>query len=357
MDLLKTLNEKILINDLIVKKMKYEINMLFREYPSREKASLLALKINNQLDTALKGLPSDDQESIRKLLILDSFMVVNNPVSDHIHYGHVFTTLTNYDQSFNQTKDRLSHWLDENTEISYDEEEINQYIKRYKIIGENIEIKVAAIEYKPEPKKYRYKVKKRLFLIPVSILLLIILLIFSTTLYKAKEEDIASPTIIETKPIPLSKNSSPTPMNTTCLPETYRYTGLSEHIEDFLIEKNSRLIKDDYLSILQEKSESYDINPLLLLAIIGQEQNYVPDDHQYANEIINNPYNVFGSWLDYNSTFEEATTICLNTIQTSIDTYEDGNFIEWLNNKYAEDKNWSHGVNDIFTMLQKINQE
>lgn len=362
-EILKSLNEKILINDLIVRKMKYEINMLFREYPSKEKANMLALKINNQLDKALVGLTEEDKISIRKLIILDSFMVVPNPVSDHIHYGHVFTTLTNFDEKYTDTKNRLSKWLDLNTDITYEEESLKQYIKRYKIKGENTEIRVAAIEYEPEEKpaiKRKYRLKKKVLMIPVSLILLILLLLFSTTLNKKETPQTyidvpeVATTDIETV---LTEAIDEYSQNTIIIPEEYYYSKLNYNaIFTFLKERNSKLTEKDYISTIDEYAESYDINPLLLIAIIGQEQGYVPKEHADADEIINNPYNVYNSWVDYNSTFEDATIICLNTIANAMESYDsDEDFVDWLNMKYAEDENWSKGVKQIFTMLQSIN--
>lgn len=356
MDLLKTLNDKILINDLIVKKMKYEINMLFRDYPSKEKADLLAIKINNQLDSALKGQNSDDKEQIRKLLIINSFMVIPNPVSDHINYGHVFTTLTNYDEAYTDTKERLSSWLDYNTDLEYDETDLNQYIKRYKIKGQNAEIKVSASVYEPVEKKYKYRLKKKVLLIPLSFILLILFILFTKTVYKEPEKLVPNEisTIEEFTP---NTESEIVIESLDKIDEIYRYHPIEKIISDFLRDRESLLVEGDYLEILDQYAKDYDISPLLLIAIIGQEQAYVPKDHEYALEIIKNPYNVFGSWVDYNSTFKDSTTICLNTIQSSIDTYESGDFIDWLNTTYAEDKKWSTGVKDIFTMLHNLTQE
>jgi len=43
-EIIKSLNNKIVINDLIVRRMKYEINMLFYDKPSKKRALELAKK-------------------------------------------------------------------------------------------------------------------------------------------------------------------------------------------------------------------------------------------------------------------------------------------------------------------------
>jgi len=68
-ELLNKLNEKIVINDLIIRRMKYEINMLFYDSPSKQKANILAKKIHAQIDESLEGVSEEDKDSIRKLLI------------------------------------------------------------------------------------------------------------------------------------------------------------------------------------------------------------------------------------------------------------------------------------------------
>lgn len=360
-DLIKHLNNKILINDLIVKKMKYEVNMLFFHYPSKERAKLLANRINAQLDTALIGLNEEDKECIRRKLIENSFLVLPHPVSEEIHYGHIFTTLTNYDASIEATGKRLTHWLDLNTEITYDEKVIHAYIHKFKIDKISAPVKSAAIEYIPpqsEPeKKYRYKATPRMLWIPVAIVAVVFLSIMLDN-KKIKKPPIDIPELYEHA---LSPELSAfidgyyhTLDQLDINPYGYQAINISS-VYTYLNKRDSMLTSSDYLTFIDNSAAASDLNPLLLLAIIGQEQSFVPKDHPDADLIINNPYNVFGSWIDYNTNFEDATSICIKTIRTAMDTQpEDTDLIEWLNQTYAEDKNWSVGVKAIFTKLQSL---
>lgn len=377
-ELIRTLNGEIVINDLIVKKMKYEINMLFYEYPSRDKAAILAKKINNQLNASLKGLSEEDKESIRKLLVLNSFLVLPNPASDHINYGHVFTTLTNYDDETLHTKERLVKWLDDNTKISYHDASLTQYIKHYKINNSDKIIRTAASTYEPNFDKrtvsderkdkmdvnsttYPYRLKKQVFWLPLSILILLIVFSMTNTgLYESKtsqmsfiKPELYDDALIETMGVLLKDVHK---VNIRIIPEVYRYTPWHlKSVYTYLESKNSKLIEKDYLTTIETLSEKYYINPLLLLAIIGQEQGFVPADNTDANEIINNPYNVFVSWKKYNTNFEDATVICLNTINTALrNRPANTDLIDFLNDKYSEDKNWSNGVKSIYNALQSL---
>lgn len=379
-ELLRKLNKEIVINDLIVKKMKYEINMLFYDYPSKEKANMLATKINGQLDASLKGISYEDKESIRKLIILNSFLVLPNPVSEHINYGHVFTTLTNYDDQEVDTKVRLMQWLDDNTEISYEESSLTQYIKQYKIIESGKTVRTAATTYEPTYKRrsigeetktrqkpiddavYKYRLKRQVIWIPITIILIIIMYGFMTSpLYETKDDNMEfiEPELFDDTLINSLDGllEDVLKVNIRIIPDEYKYQSFHlKSVYAYLDDKNSMLVEDNYLSTINRLSEKYYVNPLLLIAIIGQEQGFVPRDHEYANEIINNPYNVFGSWIDYNTHFEESTIICLNTITTALESRPEGkDLIEFLNKKYSEDKNWSVGVKYFYTALQSLN--
>lgn len=378
-ELLQTLNNKVVINDLIVRRMKYEISMLFYDKPSKERANILAKKIHAQLDESLEGVDEKDKEDIRRLLLINSFLVIPNPVSDNINYGHVLNTLTNYDDNDTETKDRLNKWLGSYTDVTYDEASLTQYIKSYKIKSSGKIVKTAASTYEPTYKKasleevskppqapidealYKYRPTRRAFIIPVVILIMLLLYsFFHLDLYEKPRDDMAfiipenyDDTIEMTV---LEELKHVRKVNIRIIPETYRYKEMDlKVLSAYLEEKNSMLIRDDYLATIDRLAEKYYVNPYLLIAIIGQEQGFVPQDHEYADSIIKNPYNVFGSWQDYNTTFEEATIICLNTITTALKNRpEEMDLIEFLNGKYSEDENWYKGVQIIFETLSTL---
>jgi hypothetical protein len=377
--LLHNLNNRIVINDLVVRKMKYEINMLFYDAPSKEKATILAKKIHTQLDQSLIGINEADKESIRKLLILNSFLVLPNPASDHINYGHVFTTLTNYDEESNSTKDRLVQWLDSNTKYTYEEESLTQYIKEYKITSSGKTIKTGASTYQPTYEKsslsttskppqapiedalYKYKLTPRAIVAPFLVLIAIIFYgIFHDGLIEPSRYEMngIEPTLYDDSLELLVPEylKSVHKVNIRIIPKEYQYKAFDlKVIYKYLESKGSKLIEKDYLTIIDQLAEKYYINPLLLIAIIGQEQGFVPSDHEQADVIINNPYNVFGSWQEYNTNFEEATIICLNTITTALKNRpENIDLVKFLNKKYSEDDSWYEGVTIIYTTLKDL---
>ncbi|MDF1616776.1 hypothetical protein [Petrocella sp. FN5] len=126
-------------------------------------------------------------------------------------------------------------------------------------------------------------------------------------------------------------------------------------LKKWLEARNAKISEDIYLENLIDVSELYGVNPLLLVAITGQEQNFVQKDHDFAEQMINNPYNVYVSWQIYNTDFDEATRIASRTILTlSEDRPHDEDPVKWINRKYAEDTNWHLGVNTFLRELETV---
>lgn len=126
----------------------------------------------------------------------------------------------------------------------------------------------------------------------------------------------------------------------------------------YLETKDSMLVEGDYLDQLIEIAKEYDVNPLLLISIIGQEQGFVPRTHKDAAKIINNPFNVYNSWLSYNTDFVSSCSIAAKTINSSsLNRPEDVDPIQWINRIYAEDQNWHQGVSYFFTTLTVLNED
>jgi hypothetical protein len=143
------------------------------------------------------------------------------------------------------------------------------------------------------------------------------------------------------------------------LPNELRYTKVNEtKLQKFLKEKNSLLTDEPYFSTITTVAKDFDIHPLLLFAILGQEQGFIPRDNAYALNIVNNPFNVFGSWKDYNTNIKDSTEIAARSIyHLSADRPSGEDPIKWINLRggeggYAEDETWWIGVKDVFERLK-----
>lgn len=128
-----------------------------------------------------------------------------------------------------------------------------------------------------------------------------------------------------------------------------------EQLLDYLTERNSLLADTYYIETFIQVAKDYNVNPLLLVAITGQEQNFVPKDTAFSKEKLNNPFNVLESWQIYNTNFEDACKIAARTILTSSqERPEDYDPIQWINKTYAEDSNWHKGVQYFFDELVSV---
>lgn len=139
-------------------------------------------------------------------------------------------------------------------------------------------------------------------------------------------------------------------------PTYLRYQNISiEKLKTYLDRKSSMLLTKDYLDQLMSYSYEKDLNPLLLIAIIGQEQNYVPSQHKFAPRMIENPFNIYGSWethpVGFTASMKEAC-YTINTALVSRTMYVDPFAV--INTRYAEDPRWYLGVKVIFRDLMAV---
>ncbi|MGG4145361.1 hypothetical protein ABEW34_19815 [Paenibacillus algorifonticola] len=139
------------------------------------------------------------------------------------------------------------------------------------------------------------------------------------------------------------------------LPQELRYVEIDKkRLTQYLKGKSSILARQPYLDAIIAQAKSFDIHPLLLFAITGQEQAFVPTTNKQAKEIANNPFNVFHSWKEYNTTISDSAEIASRTIVNLSKGRPEGmDPFTWINRKYAEDPNWSNGVRSIFASMKQ----
>lgn len=146
---------------------------------------------------------------------------------------------------------------------------------------------------------------------------------------------------------------------TSELPYNFKYKDINQiKLKNFLVRKKSLLAEEPYFSTIISVSKEYNLNPLVLFAITGQEQGFVSKNISASKVIANNPFNVYHSWKEYNTNINDACRIACVTI---IDLCKGRPYFEepfdWINRKYAEDRNWSKAVNTIYNSLEKNNFE
>ncbi|PZD93688.1 hypothetical protein DNH61_24050 [Paenibacillus sambharensis] len=143
------------------------------------------------------------------------------------------------------------------------------------------------------------------------------------------------------------------------LPAGLRYTLVNEEkLKLYLKKRSSLLAESPYFEAIINAAQVFDIHPLLLFAITGQEQGFVPHTNKSALQIANNPFNVYHSWQDFNTDISDSAAIAARTIvRLSRDKPDNVEPIRWLNRQYAEDPNWHKGVTSIFASMQAFVQE
>ena len=99
------------------------------------------------------------------------------------------------------------------------------------------------------------------------------------------------------------------------LPQSLKYTDIQmEELTAYLQSRSSMLAKPRYMGAIVAAAKKYNVHPLLLFAITGQEQGFVPKDHKHAVQMANNPFNVHYSWESYNTSIEESSMIAAKTV-------------------------------------------
>lgn len=143
------------------------------------------------------------------------------------------------------------------------------------------------------------------------------------------------------------------------VPSYFNYKDINKNsLKRYLHNKNSLLGEEPYFSTLITVAENFNLNPLVLFAITGQEQAFVPANNKDAKKIVNNPFNVFHSWQEYNTNLKDAAEIaCRTVINLCKDRPNTEEPFHWINRKYAEDPKWGEGVLKIYNELEKNNTE
>lgn len=141
------------------------------------------------------------------------------------------------------------------------------------------------------------------------------------------------------------------------LPEELAFKQINTAaVSIWLANKNSMLA--EHVDVFERVGRNHNVNPLLLVAITGQEQSFVPVGS--SPKMLGNPFNVYGSWLDYSPGLEKSAEIAARTINNlSLDRPPNVHPLQWINSPsnprglYATDQTWWVGVSKIFKELER----
>jgi putative ABC transport system permease protein len=378
---LEILESNVVIDNTKVQKLREKI---FIENPlmtSEERSRRLIRKIHTIINQELSGIDPIHIPKIRTL-------VLHRSIKEHsilITYSDIIECLAELNLSLEEMIDSIKNWYEQHlrgSEISLIE--LIDYIKVIQdlyapIVEEEAQrVEEVIAEVIEIPGEDTFTKKKRTGLITfVSIAGLVILftsLLPNAELEKSKDnEPESSPIIIGVPMSTISFRNIQEVLQAETIEHGYFHESINYHasleesgipsyltyhkidligLKNYLTSRNSILAETPYFEGILKVSEEYDIHPLLMFAITGQEQGYVSKENPNHLKIANNPFNVYNSWRKYNTDIEDSTSIAAGTVVTILRKRPAGeNPFKWVNTRYAEDKNWSRGVEMIFNFL------
>ena len=328
-------------------------NYIKHKYPddsAKHTAMILADAIHRIIDENIVYFDKPIRSNIRHHLIENTIKKDTFTINAY----EVFKVCSSLNIADTTYLDHLTTWLNHNQSMSLSKEEVLKLVHTFSVPS-NIT---------PPIKKKRLDRYVHIFtneLLSFSLTATLILTVplsfyISYLLLKPNTDsskDITYNTlVIHSTPVQLANHQEKIEHN---LPTHLCYKRIDkEALRNWLHQKNSLLSEEPYFSSIMNTAKSYNINPLLLFAIAGQEQGYVPRSNTYAKLMANNPFNVFVSWKKYNTHIDDSAAIVARTlINLSKDCPKDEDALKWINKKYADDPNWHKGVSQILAQLEE----
>lgn len=357
-------------NDILM--FKKHIGNKYPQNTSAENATILSDVIHKVIFTNLEGFPEDFKLIIKSNTLKNTLGSGKNLITLY----DIFNSCLAQKTLTNNFKEHLADWLTLRIKTKIEINELNLYLgdeaaeeKRTIELEKNISVEneekiidsdVIEVEQNstaviPDTPKLiaclnHFSFSRKAALIAIFILIVPLFLVsknfnFATNKDKPKDEVYA----IETSKGTSTSGKYPN----THLPKYMRYTSINQQkLKTFLDKHNSLLSKEPYFSTILSVSEEFNLNPIVLFSITGQEQSFVPKDNTYASKIANNPFNVFHSWKEYNTDIKDSSRIAARTVINLAENLpENEDPFLWIGKKYAEDKNWGNGVRSVFKEL------
>lgn len=320
--------------------LKKYIYSKYKDNSKVENAKLLSNTVNHIIYSKLEGLPNEFKQSIKVDTLKNTFM----QNKDLITIFDMFNSCLKNKNLLNNFTENLKAWINSYSNIKINSEEFYNYLSTRNITLDN----TAASSIVNETTTFT-KYKKHIYITAVSILLITSLCAFNKFSPNTFSEiGYESRGILGIDNI---RTSSKFP--NLHLPVYMRYRSINKtKLKNFLDKRNSLLASEPYFSTIINTSKEFNLNPVLLFAITGQEQNFVPKTDPTASKIANNPFNVYHSWQEYNTNIKDSSQIASRTvINLAKGMPKNSNPFLWIGRQYAEDKNWGNGIESIFNEL------
>ncbi|MFZ5642695.1 MAG: hypothetical protein ACOY46_03785 [Bacillota bacterium] len=315
-----------------------------RRYPgaaSREAAAILANAVHRVIDRHIQEFDQKDRFRIRKSLLEKAVYRKNFS----IHAGDVFRTCLEIRNGNEEYDAVLARWVSGQQEVPISREALQHFTRgQGRPVREFLKIKrevPVSIEVSSNVINIKLIKKNKAFLAVSCIALCLITFNPFKNMLSVSFDSVATAqtTVVAAGAV---------------LPEGLQYRDIdTAKLKAALIKRNSILADELYFSAILQAAREYNVNPLLLFAITGQEQAFVPRTDENAAKIANNPFNVYHSWTEYNTNISDSARIAANTVVSlSRNRPAEVDPLVWLNRKYAEDSQWWVGVSQIIRELQ-----
>lgn len=349
MNFLDQLKDKKILSQQDIHNFRNYINKKYRTLGDDRKHTILKNSITYVINRDLAELKIDHEEDLVCYLVEKILLEDKKDLCADL----IFKKLLSEGEPSDSLLQNLTKWVNHKTDIPLKKEMLEEHCS-----GNNLYHKNCTLEAN-FPLPYFTFLPKKI----CSHLLWITMIIFSfysvffmQTTYRSFEEvTVMEKENIEIRAVIPAYVLQRYNMPNRNFPNYLYYRDIDEeNLKSYLSSRDSLLNREPYFSQILATAKDFDLNPLLLFAIAGHEQGFVPEDHPNSEIMINNPFNVFGSWQKYNTNLKETSEITARTIFNSLSDLPpliDPFF--WMNRRYAEDSSWWHGVRSIFWNLEK----
>lgn len=330
------------------------VHTKYAPLPGPRQAEIVADAIRRTLRQRLPNLPDDYKgrivdELIMRCLVGEQRVVNPEDVLDvcsELDYRQL-----DYDEELLKP---LLNWINERSPGRWSAEQLASRLERssvYSVVPFPVPVTAlhtetaTVIEAEVRPRLPRLKIPNRAWALLASLLV-----------------SAAAVGLFTANPSPQETSRNPTPILSEPakpdigMPDRLKYTDIDvDALKMYLQGRDSMLSDEPYFGAIMDAAKAHDVHPVLLFAITGQEQGFVPRSNKNAKKIANNPFNVFHSWQEYNTDIRKSADIAGRTIANRGGKRPEGyEPFAWLNKTYAEDPLWQDGVRKIFDKLNSI---
>jgi len=353
-EVFEKLKAKEIISNRTLTELRRYIGLKYPDYTSQQTSSVLADSLHKILDMSLAPFKEDYRKEIKSNILERTIRKKSFVINGEEIFNICISLEINDEDYFEE----LTNWVSNNQDVVFTKEALMEFV--HKVENHNEEITTTSviadetsddIKYKHSNSDFsgqpvRNKIGKGIAISIGTFLILVSTLSIFHMRLLAKEE-IFTDTRNEVIKFEIGIIEG--------LHSDLKYKEINiEKMGEWLNRRDSILSDEQYILGMIKAAKKYNLNPLLLFAITGQEQSFVPRSNKNAKEIANNPFNVFGSWIEYNTNIYDSSEIAARTV---INLSKGRPFfidnIQWINRKYAEDKNWWIGVSKILSQLEK----